>query len=253
MTNQKLETALELALSVPSSVRAKSPSLETGYSPETQSWELIIRYSGDLVLPEDVTLVSLFGGYGILYLPENRIDEISALPQIEYIEKPKRLSFSLAGAKAAACIPPVTRPPKNLTGENVLIGIIDSGIDIYHPDFRNDDGTTRIVNLWDQTLGQVFSEEEINAALLADDGTFPSRDLSGHGHSRRRHRRRKWTCQWWTLHRCCDKKPADRGKTWKSSSGCLSAYYGTDDRSGLLCQTFSGTSDAARPQSQFWK
>ena len=44
MTNQKLETALELALSVPSSVRAKSPSLETGYSPETQSWELIIRY-----------------------------------------------------------------------------------------------------------------------------------------------------------------------------------------------------------------
>ena len=69
MTNQKLETALELALSVPSSVRAKSPSLETGYSPETQSWELIIRYSGDLVLPEDVTLVSLFGGYGILYLP----------------------------------------------------------------------------------------------------------------------------------------------------------------------------------------
>ncbi len=181
MTNQKLETALELALSVPSSVRAKSPSLEAGYSPETQSWELIIRYSGDLVLPEDVTLVSLFGGYGILYLPENRINEISALPQIEYIEKPKRLSFSLAGAKSAACIPPVTRPPKNLTGENVLIGIIDSGIDIYHPDFRNEDGTTRIVNLWDQTLGQVFSEEEINAALLADDGSFPSKDLSGHG------------------------------------------------------------------------
>ena len=181
MTNQKLETALELALSVPSSVRAKSPSLEAGYSPETQSWELIIRYSGDLVLPEDVTLVSLFGGYGILYLPENRIDEISALPQIEYIEKPKRLSFSLAGGKSAACIPPVTRPPKNLTGENVLIGIIDSGIDIYHPDFRNEDGTTRIVNLWDQTLGQVFSEGEINAALLTDDGTFPSKDLSGHG------------------------------------------------------------------------
>ena len=181
MTNQKLETALELALSVPSSVRAKSPSLEAGYSPETQSWELIIRYSGDLVLPEDVTLVSLFGGYGILYLPENRIDEISALPQIEYIEKPKRLSFSLAGGKSTACIPPVTRPPKNLTGENVLIGIIDSGIDIYHPDFRNEDGTTRIVNLWDQTLGQVFPEEEINAALLTDDGTFPSKDLSGHG------------------------------------------------------------------------
>ena len=59
MTNQKLETSLELALSVPSSVRSQSPALETGYSPETGIWELIIRYSGELSLPEDVTLVSL--------------------------------------------------------------------------------------------------------------------------------------------------------------------------------------------------
>ena len=102
MTNQKLETSLELALSVPSSVRSQSPALETGYSPETGIWELIIRYSGELSLPEDVTLVSLLGGYGIIYLPENRIEEISALPQIEYIEKPKRLTFSLA--------PPVLPP-----------------------------------------------------------------------------------------------------------------------------------------------
>lgn len=181
MTNQKLETSLELALSVPSSVRSQSPALETGYSPETGIWELIIRYSGELSLPEDVTLVSLLGGYGIIYLPENRIEEISALPQIEYIEKPKRLTFSLAKARAAACITPVTNPPRNLDGEGILVGIIDSGIDIYHPDFRNENGTTRIVNLWDQTLGQIFSEEDINEALLANDNRFPSRDFSGHG------------------------------------------------------------------------
>ena len=181
MTNQKLETSLELALSVPSSVRSQSPALETGYSPETGIWELIIRYSGELSLPEDVTRVSLLGGYGIIYLPENRIEEISALPQIEYIEKPKRLTFSLAKARAASCITPVTNPPRNLDGEGILVGIIDSGIDIYHPDFRNEDGTTRIVNLWDQTLGQVFSEEDINEALLANDNRFPSRDFSGHG------------------------------------------------------------------------
>ena len=39
-----------------------------------------------------------------------------------------------------------------LIGKGVLIGIVDSGIDYENPDFRNADGTTRILALWDQTL-----------------------------------------------------------------------------------------------------
>ena len=34
----------------------------------------------------------------------------------------------------------------------VLMAVIDSGVDYFHPDFRNEDGTTRIVALWDQTI-----------------------------------------------------------------------------------------------------
>ena len=82
-------------------------------------------------------------------------------------------------------------------GKDVLIGIVDSGIDYENPDFRNADGTTRILALWDQTLqngkppqgyhiGTEFTSEQINEALRMEVREeryriVPSRDTSGHG------------------------------------------------------------------------
>jgi hypothetical protein len=37
-------------------------------------------------------------------------------------------------------------------GHGVVVGIIDSGIDVFHGAFRNPDGSTRILALWDQTF-----------------------------------------------------------------------------------------------------
>ena len=79
----------------------------------------------------------------------------------------------------------------NLTGKGVLTAIIDTGIDYLHPDFRNPDGTTRIVELWDQDLERVFSSEDINEAIAAagrrkgkreqEKLWFHFQDSSGHG------------------------------------------------------------------------
>lgn len=96
----------------------------------------------------------------------------------------------------------------DLFGQGILVAVIDSGVDYMHSDFRNADGTTRILALWDQTIpgdgteveaggtvyqnlppdgyriGTEYTRERINAALAegaAGERIVPSRDLSGHG------------------------------------------------------------------------
>lgn len=81
---------------------------------------------------------------------------------------------------------PMQAGPDGLTGRGVIVAVIDSGIDFFHEDFRNPDGTTRLLELWDQQLERVFTRQEINEALGQDsrekgEALVPSRDLSGHG------------------------------------------------------------------------
>ena len=47
------------------------------------------------------------------------------------------------------------------------MAVIDSGADYFHPDFRKEDGSTRILELWDQEADRIYSQEEINRALEA--------------------------------------------------------------------------------------
>lgn len=193
MADQKLENLLELSIETPEATREKSENLSAGYNPAGNQWEVIIRYTGDIheIAGQFASVTPLLGGYAIVVLSETQLEALSADPRVEYIEKPKALSFAVYEGKLASCIPPVQRAPYNLTGKGVIVAVIDSGIDIFHPDFRNEDGTTRLIGLWDQSVttgsppmeypvGTFFSSEDINA-ILASDGNSPSVDLSGHG------------------------------------------------------------------------
>lgn len=77
------------------------------------------------------------------------------------------------------------------TGEDVLIAIIDSGINYLHPDFINQNQTTKIVSIWDQEstskeapegylFGSEFTKEEINEAIRENNSTL-SKDEIGTG------------------------------------------------------------------------
>ncbi|MEY8339495.1 S8 family peptidase [Lachnospiraceae bacterium 62-35] len=188
MNSQKRENLLNLSLEAGEEEREKSEALSTGFFVEERKWELIVRYSGNIGFLEErgIEVEELTGGYGILTVPERQIDFLSTLPQIEYIEKPKELFYSVSQGRTASCINFVQEGNLGLSGQGILVGIIDSGIDYYHDDFRNEDGTTRILELWDQGLGRVFSEEEINEALSRGSRQeareiVPSVDVSGHG------------------------------------------------------------------------
>ncbi len=186
--NQKLENLLNLSLDVSVEERSRSSELETGYNPEEQTWELIVKYSGSLdeVRKLGVSVEEMRNEYAILTVKESLIPLISALPQIEYIEKPKRLFFAIDQAKAASCVNLLQEAPPYLSGRGVLVAVLDSGIDYFHEAFQRADGTTRILELWDQTRNRVYTEEEINRALErgsreAARQIVASVDVSGHG------------------------------------------------------------------------
>lgn len=200
MNDQKLENILNLALDSTESERMRSENLNVGYDPASRTWEVIIKYTENLEnvrqIAEEVT--ELFGGFAVVRILETNLERLTDLPQVTYVEKPKALYFALENAAAASCLTGVQRGMEGLSGKDVIFACVDSGVSYTHPDFRKEDGSTRILYLWDQTIagkppagysrGTEFTEQQINEALQA--GTpeerkniVPSEDISGHGTS----------------------------------------------------------------------
>ena len=197
MADQKIDNLLNLAMEAASEERIKSQNLNVGYDPEKKLWDVIVKYSGSQsgLAGEQIQAVPLLGGYAVVTLPESEIDSYSHREQIEFIEKPKQLYFETFQGKEASCILPLQNGVNGLTGRGILVGIVDSGIDFFHPDFRTEDGSSRILRLWDQSIpgnppegyviGTEYTKEEINKALALGEiqgrRLVPSRDYTGHG------------------------------------------------------------------------
>ena len=191
MNNPKVDAALNLSLSLPESLHEKSTSLSAVLTGSV--WEILVMASQDLSFltkqyPQ-IEVSMLLENFALLRLPPSLIPTVSALPQILYIEMPHYISFEILSGKRSSCITQVTLPPLSLTGNGVLVGFVDSGIDLTHPDFQDSNGNSRVLFLWDQTrdedppdgylFGTEYNNDQINEALRT--GKTLSRDESGHG------------------------------------------------------------------------
>ncbi len=152
--NQKLEDMLQLALQTPEETRVRTEELNVGFNAGTRTWELIVKYHGslDTLKALGIEVEYLIAGYAILTVPEQLVDYMVELEEIEYVEKPKRYFYEAEMPADNSCIPQVTLRNPNLSGAGVLVAVLDSGIDYKLPEFRHPDGSTRIRFLWDQTL-----------------------------------------------------------------------------------------------------
>lgn len=209
LQDQKIENLLNLALDATTEERERSLELDVGYEPVERKWELIVKYSGSLekVRALGASVTELLNEYAVILIEESQIDRLSEIPEIEYIEKPKRLFFQVAAGRSASCILPlqmedaetgsaINNGKDRLEGQGVLVAVLDSGIDYESRDFRHEDGSTRILNLWDQTIpgnppkgyerGTEYTKAQIDEGLALQNPEerrrrIPSADFSGHG------------------------------------------------------------------------
>lgn len=169
MNDQKIDNLLNLAMDATPLEREKSGNLNVGYEALSRQWEIIVKYSGPPsgLEGDGISVVPLLGGYAVVTIAEDELDAFSDRPQVEFVEKPKRLYFEVFQGKQASCILPVqgssTVPgvgAGGLSGKGILMGVVDSGVDYRHPDFCNADGTTRILKLWDQSAVPVQKKRQ---------------------------------------------------------------------------------------------
>lgn len=159
--------------------------------------DLLVNYAGNPAVFETFTdatvqIIDFFNA--IVHVPVEQITD-QIIVQRRYSVMPSlfgiisEISLESSGISRLRSIPNFS-----LTGNGVLMGFLDTGIDYTNPIFKYADNTTRIVSIWDQTIfsdnypegifyGTEYNKEQINLALNSENPLelVPSVDENGHG------------------------------------------------------------------------
>jgi minor extracellular serine protease Vpr len=124
-------------------------------------------------------------------VPMGRLAELSEVPGLERISAAYKVKTNNNASVPATLATPNywTAAPPNFTGQagaGVIVGIVDTGIDYHHDDFKNPDGTSRILYIWDQrdtggpsppgfAYGSYWTTADLNSSAARHS------DTAGHG------------------------------------------------------------------------
>lgn len=150
-----------------------------------------INYACGVVLDSNYAILSIEGGQ------EERV--FREIKEIVFFEPNDLYTLNQVSPIQSSNIYKLQNNPYlSLRGQGVLVGIIDTGVDYLNKDLLYEDDTSKIINIWDQTiintsgedinkLGKVYTNEDINNAIkLNKEGGNPysivdSKDEDGHG------------------------------------------------------------------------
>lgn len=159
--------------------------------------DLIIDYRNNPQLLQrftDAVVHIMNDSYAILYVPVAQLTARNVAFRFSQI--PNLFGLTDDTSLEASGVSEIRNLPVfNLRGQDILIAVIDTGIDYTNPVFLYPDGTTKIVSIWDQSIdtpgaapynsefGTEYSREQINQALQSETPleVVPSMDTIGHG------------------------------------------------------------------------
>jgi subtilisin family serine protease len=159
-----------------------------------EQWEALSEVKPGAVLPRDAG-----PDFDIVTgrIPVSRIEDVRSQPFVLSLKAAQRVRPTLEATVPDLGADKLPSGGAAGGGKGAIVGIVDFGGDFAHKNFRNANGTSRLLAIWDQNgsprpgspfgFGRVFRTAEINAALRKSDpygalGYGPPADPNGdHG------------------------------------------------------------------------
>jgi subtilisin family serine protease len=216
ITMARLDVELD-SLLIKRSLHEKNPAEAAYFVDPEMLIHVSVQFSGDFGPLRDAGFVAkeVYGNLAYGTINVETLENLDKLPSVISVEKQRnnaiQLDDSIPDIKANNIWSRSGDSFSGYTGRDVVVGIIDTGIDFRHKNFIKPDGTTRIWSIWDQTIiapvnppqagemaplaittgpfvaglgyGVEYTKDEINATLNTENPAVPvrHRDEDGHG------------------------------------------------------------------------
>ena len=201
----KIDASLNLNLRLKAGNQLPADLLDRyGFSADGQRVSVLVQFNGETgpLVTAGLQIASRTDDVLTGDIAVSAIDALAALEGVVRIEGARLMHPMLDIATADAHLgntrsPGIGTPPTAYRGRNVIVGLIDSGIDYTHASFRRADGSTRILRIWDQFLvpaageaapagysyGVEYTDTQINSALgnASPHSVVRHRDRGAHG------------------------------------------------------------------------